>query len=87
MKTIWKYELDRAGATVLQMPAGATIIHVALQGTFICLWAIVDPRLPKEPRCISVYGTGNPLDQEARNHLGTVQEGPFVWHVFGEKRQ
>lgn len=37
-------------------------------------------------RVIEVLGTGHPLpdldeDQE-RAHIATVQDGPFVWHVF-----
>lgn len=81
--TIWKYAIDRVDVRWLEMPIGARIIHVGMQNEQITLWAIVDPKADCEKRAIRVVGTGNPFpDASECTHLGTVFDGPFVWHVF-----
>jgi hypothetical protein len=72
------------------MPSGARILHVAQSNepttSDLCIWALVDPEAPTAARTICIYGTGHPCGEEA--HIGTVEIGPFVWHVFdaGEER-
>lgn len=83
MKTIWKYTLDRVDLRWLEMPVGAKILHVAMQNGEVTIWAVVLPNAEREKRAFRVVGTGNPFpDADKWAHIGTVFDGPFVWHVF-----
>lgn len=79
---VWKYPLD--WATTLLMPKGATILTVQPQGGTPHLWALVDPTAETEPREFIIVGTGHALlgHRESYTYLGTVQNGPLVWHAF-----
>lgn len=84
-KRIWKYPLRTTDRQQVEMPAGASILHVGVQDNVICLWALVDPVQEEFPVMIWIVGTGNPVPDEVllhSNHLGTVQQGPFMWHCF-----
>lgn len=80
--TIWKYAISMTETQVIQMPAGAQILHVGQQQRNLCLWAMVDPQFPCEDRTIEIVGTGNPMASRRRKYLGTAWIDPFVWHVF-----
>lgn len=86
MRAVWKFPLDLAKTQIVYMPLDAQMLHVAVQGDNICLWAGVDPSLHEEavePRMIQIVGTGaEELPDAGAWHLGSVQMGPFVWHVF-----
>lgn len=87
MRTIWKFDLLGESEQVVRMPQGAQLIHVGHQeGTFLRLWAIVDDDMarPTEDRRIAIVGTGHQMPESATpdNHIATVIEGSFVWHVF-----
>lgn len=93
-KVIWKWEFDGRVATSFEMPKGAQILHAALDGRereghkLYSIWALVDPNAEKEKRTFVVMGTGWKRDAGtwARlQHVSTVQEGGFVWHIFEEK--
>ncbi len=46
-------------------------------------WFVVDPDADLLSRRFLLRGTGHPLDLEATGRfVGTVLDGPFVWHVF-----
>lgn len=79
--TIWKYTVRQTDSQEIEMPAGAKILAVRMQGSVLTLWAMVDPSEPKESRTIQVYGTGHPAGS-AGVYIGTVQHGPMVWHIF-----
>lgn len=65
------------------MPTGATVLHVGIQRRIITLWALVDPDANPSIRHFAVVGTGHPApDADEGRYIGTVSEGPFVWHVF-----
>jgi hypothetical protein len=86
LKTIWKYELQAQEREILLMPIGAQILSVQTQRNTPCIWALVDPSVQKESRVFRIVGTGHdvpwPVDRSL--HRGTVQVGPFVWHIFEE---
>ena len=65
------------------MPEDANILHVGVQAGMICLWARIDTAkpLPRMPKTFYIRGTGHPLEEDLL-HVGTVQMGAFVWHVF-----
>ena len=85
MKTIWKFILPLRGQISLALPQGALILSVQNQREQVCLWVVVDPRAPFEPRHFEIVGTGQRItDPERLRFIGTVQThvGDFVWHVF-----
>lgn len=83
MVTVWKYVIPSVHEPAsFDMPTGAHILRVALQGESVCLWARVDTGAPMESRQFSVWGTGHPIPPDAE-YRGTVDHyGGFVWHVF-----
>ena len=83
-KVIWKYPLEITDRQELSVPAEAHFLHVGMQGEQLCLWARVDPTKPPMKVPVLIVGTGNPMppDDDWAYHLGTVQQGPFVWHIF-----
>jgi len=94
--TVYRYPLKLEDEQVIEMPAGAEILHVARRENHrvmlgvagvhdaIELWARVDPDQPVQPRHIRVAGTGHLLGDDELVHLGTVQtaEGRLVFHIF-----
>ena len=82
MNTIYKYPI-RSDQNMYEFPVGATFLHVAFQGDTLCLWALVDSNVSTlETRCISVFGTGHEIPDEATRYLGTAHQPPYVWHVW-----
>lgn len=85
--TIWKFEFPISRDVALLMPQGAQVIHVDVQNSIPCMWAIVDARAPEVYRRFRVYGTGHQLDDLAHpvrpidSYVGTFQD-EGVWHVF-----
>ncbi len=82
MKTIYKYVLDET----IRMPDGAAIYSVGVQEGKAVVWALVDTDMPTVERKMMIVGTGwdfthDPRLQTAR-FIGTIQQPPFVWHVF-----
>ena len=84
---VYKYPIKIDDGVLLDMPAGAEVVHVGLQNDVVCLWAIVDPSAEPEPRMFFVVGTGHPIPGEAGRHVGTVPThgGKYVWHVFARR--
>jgi len=83
MKTIYKYPIAITEEQEITMPQGAEVIHAGVdpQGN-PCVWAMVDTRNEPEPMSILVYGTGAPMAYTPERHVGSFNDGPFVWHVF-----
>lgn len=81
-KRIHKYQLDQP---VVQMPVGAEILDVQMQGRTLCAWAIVDLAAPTEPRTFMEVNTGEDMPNRrgrAYVHLATVQVDTYVKHIF-----
>ncbi len=70
----------------IEMPIGAELLHLAMQGEQLCLWALVDPAAPPITRTFRILATGDTIvEHESRvTHIGTVlmAEGRLVFHVF-----
>ncbi len=79
---IYKYTLEVASLQTLELPAGARLLTAQMQGDALRLWAIVNPDHPTEGRTILISGTGNPFPEGTVAYIATVQQGPFVWHIF-----
>lgn len=86
MKTIWKYELPITDAPEVRMPSGARILSCGLgrQNETILVWAEVNPDNPPTPCGFRIVGTGHPMPGVGE-YVGTVQDVPFVWHIYEEE--
>jgi len=83
--TIWKYELKLENLEIIEMPKGAEILAVQVQGMSPCIWALVDPSAEKEKRSFEIFGTGFEIpDNVERKFIGTFQLSPhrLVFHLF-----
>lgn len=84
MRTIWKFPLEVTDLQTIQMPVDAHFLSVGQQDDELMLWALVDPENQLIPTTFAIYGTGHPIGaaESDEYHVGTVQVGPYVWHVF-----
>jgi hypothetical protein len=84
VKTIWKFPLESVDEQTVEMPEGAWILTVQMQGSVPCLWAVVHPEARLTPRRILIHGTGRPPLDRLGRYIGTVQmlDGSRVFHVF-----
>lgn len=83
-RTIWKVEVPVTDEQTISEPGLTKVLHVAAASlAHLLLWVEVDPEEPDASLTVLVRGTGHPLDgAEHATHAGTVQAGPFVWHVY-----
>lgn len=86
MKAIYKYPLEIRNCSEIEMPQDAVILSAQVQGSTICIWALVDPEAAPQSRVFSVYGTGHPIETPGL-FLSTVQIGSLVFHIFEKERQ
>ena len=82
MRTVYKYQIEREDITNTEIPKDAVIIHAAMQGGELCIWAIVDPKASLASRKFIAIGTGQILPDHQLTHITTVHDRPYVWHVF-----
>jgi hypothetical protein len=83
MKTVYKYELNRSGLKEITLPEGSWIVKAAIQYDDICIWAVVDTKeINRKVHKFVVLGTGWEIPCKHMDHIDTILEGPYVWHVF-----
>lgn len=89
MKRIFKYTVNIANGSILQMYNGSKIVHVADVSKFmeVTFWAEVDTSLRMVNRTFAVFGTGHEIPNIDRQHLeyvGTAvsQQGALIWHLY-----
>lgn len=83
MKSVFKYQLNRDGVTELVLPKYSWIVKSAIQDDQICLWIVVDTTINEiSVRKFSVYGTGWDITFDSLDHIDTILDGSYVWHVF-----
>lgn len=86
MKTIYKYPLEVTDTQFVELPLGAEILTVQMQGNQLCLWALVNPSpdVFKKNRRIEIVGTGNPVPAGDLKYISTFQMlgGGLIFHVF-----
>ena len=92
MKVIHKYpigsEIHHNMVTEIDMPRGAQILSLQMQGGIPVLWAIVNPKKETRKYVFHVFGTGHEMLDYERKHyvyVGTVQQSGLmtqVWHIF-----
>jgi hypothetical protein len=85
-QVIWKYALPLLFRPIdLLLPLGGKILDVQDQKGTIYLWVLHDAGSEMTVRRFEIFGTGQkiePAQDLRRDFLATVQQGPFVWHVF-----
>lgn len=82
---IWKFAIKPAFPQTIELPKGATILTVQMQGDFPQLWALCDETSTiKEKRYITIYGTGTPMPDDPGKYIATFQmhDGAVVFHAF-----
>ncbi len=84
-KMIWKFHIPDPSSQIvsIEMPIGAEILTVQMQGDEPCLWAVIDPSHGKETRTFRWAGTGHLLGTVG-SYIGTIQMlgGGLIWHFF-----
>jgi hypothetical protein len=81
MRVVYKFPLMFGQQTIL-MQAGAKLLHAAAQHGRWMLWAEIDPEAPLAGRMIGFVGTGDRAIEPGWQHITTVLDGDFVWHVY-----
>ena len=81
-QTIWKYPLAITDEQLLDMPEGAQLLTVQVQGDQLVLWAQVCPDHPTVNRRIVIFGSAHPMDCAYGKYVATVQTGSLVLHVY-----
>ena len=86
MRTIYKYDISGVfgGDVSVVMPKRSKVLSVQYQGTSLCVWAAVRTGFEVGWRKFSVFGTGQEVPDRylGWEHVGTVQQGSYVWHIF-----
>ncbi len=87
MRQIWKFPVQ-PNRFSLDIPMGAQILHLAVQGDAgePQMWVLVNPEAKPERRTFTVYGTGWPISNQFIAYIGTfmMEDGALVFHVFEE---
>ena len=83
-RQIWKFQFPVQDDIEIEMPMDAEVLHVEVQGEMPCLWAQVDPSLPRVKRQFHLYGTGHHMHNTPQQHVGSFQMhgGALVFHLF-----
>ena len=82
---IWKWTLAIKDEQTIDLPMGAKILSIQMQGWHPQLWALVDEHQQrKQGRLIAIYGTGKPIPDSPGEYIGTFQihECVRVFHAF-----
>jgi len=84
--TIWKFPVRIADEFSIEMPVGAQVLSVQVQGTEPQLWALVNPKARRTMRRFRVHGTGHPVAPDIGEFVGTfqVRMGTLVFHLFDQ---
>ena len=78
------FEARLVDGDTVDFPFESQILKVDMQGEHPTAWYLCPVGAPTFPALISRVGTGPHFSLEERStYLGTVQDGPYVWHFFG----
>lgn len=81
-KRIWKYRLSLCEAQSFDVPFEFNVLCVQEQDAAICCWAEVSGEDAYQTATFTIVGTGHTVPMMAGKYIGTVQQGPYVWHVY-----
>lgn len=81
-KTIWKFGMPEPGKSLrVSIQSGADLLHLGMQGGTVFAWFMLVPTNEAVEREFYTTATGAHIDMKDK-YIGTVQEGPYVWHVL-----
>jgi hypothetical protein len=89
VKMIWKYPI--VGSLSIPWGYEHKVVHVAIDPASedLAVWVMFDPDIEaglhyvnRIQMTVEVFGTGHRIP-DGFEHLGTVRQGPFMWHVCG----
>lgn len=88
MRRILKYPLPSSHG-LIDIPRGAILRCCGVQQGRPTLWCEVNDEEPMIPTRYALVATGADLEELlGLDYIGTVPQGPFIWHVhcsrFGE---
>ena len=92
MKTIWKYSIKLEPIQSIDMPVGAEILTLHKQGSRredeVYLWCLVDSDMPKETRSFLFVETGEEINFDNSEYIGTLWflTGTHVVHLVEIKK-
>ena len=80
---VWKFPFPIMDDLEFQMPVGAKVLTVDMQGANPAMWVLCDPTAKLETRRFRVAGTGHNIDYPV-SYIGTFQMrgGALVFHLF-----
>lgn len=86
---VWKFQFEITDTFTIDMPDGARVLHVGLQGDTPTIWCLVNPEAGPCPVAFILRGTGQPFEESLARacvHVGTFQMagGQLVFHLFTE---
>ena len=84
MKVIYKYQFEIADWIEIEMHEGAEILCVKTQHCVPVMWVVCDAYNDKETRSFKIVGTGQHVDTDYLNYIGTIfqRDEYLVFHVF-----
>jgi len=87
MRTIYKYNLEVTQQQVINAPYTAMLLKIGFQDGELCAWFEVDTEYLKGKRKFWIVGTGHAIPKTEGSLIWreTVQDPPFVWHIYEEQ--
>lgn len=84
MRTIHKQALNIISEQSLSLPSDAKIRSIQVQQDTICIWYEFEPNIERLDikRTFLIIGTGHKFNEQNLEYIGTVLNGPFVWHIY-----
>lgn len=83
MRVVYKYAIELVRNQIIELPAKAMILSVQVQGSSLCIWALVETSHSLEQSAILIVGTGHDIGTLAVAHISTVQlNNGLVFHIF-----
>lgn len=84
---VWKFTVKPETDFAIEMPVGAQILTVQMNGSKPMFWALVKPSNLTEVRRFSCYGTGHAIERlDDLKYIGTFQMDItamiMVFHLF-----
>jgi hypothetical protein len=83
---IYKFPVDITGTQTLMLPNGSEFLTFQVQNEKPFVWVKFNTECEYrlEPRVLMVVGTGHEfnLATPSDKYIGTIQQPPFVWHLF-----
>ena len=82
--TVYKYPIPIEDEFNLELPIGAKILKIELQGNHPNIWALVNSENENQKRSFRFAGTGHSLPEKELNYIGSVHmnSGQLVFHLF-----